>query len=80
MDTFSGQQLYDAYHEDYDAITDRDARIYDHSGNLLVTGHLLGLRFDDPKHTGKEVIRYRFGSMSPEVPWDRSHRIDLAPR
>lgn len=82
MDTFSGQELYEAFHEDLDAITDRDARIYDSAGRLLVTGRLIGLRIEDEQQGAGTSggVRYRFGSMSHELEWDRSHRIELAPK
>ncbi|GAA4388747.1 hypothetical protein [Tsukamurella soli] len=85
VDTFTGQELYDAYHEDYDAITRREARIYSRSGQELAAGRLDGLRFvpvGRPAADGStdtEVL-YSFGSLTPDIPWDRTHRIELAPR
>ena len=80
MDTFSGQQLYDAFHEDYDAITERDARVYDDTGRLIARGRLLGLRLDDSGRDHIEHTRYRFGSFAPEVEWSPSQRIELDAR
>ncbi|BDD82697.1 hypothetical protein TPB0596_24600 [Tsukamurella pulmonis] len=78
MDTFTGRELYEAFHADYDAVTDRDARIYDAQGRLLAAGRLAGLRLDES--SGAEVVEYSFTSLHPDLPWDAAHRIELAPQ
>ncbi|KXP01387.1 MULTISPECIES: hypothetical protein [Tsukamurella] len=78
MDTFTGRELYEAFHADYDAVTERDARIYDAEGRLLARGKLAALRLDESR--GGEQIEYSFSSLHGDVPWDPSHRIELAPQ
>lgn len=78
MDTYSGSELYEAFHADYDAVTDRDARIYDAEGRLVATGRLSGLRLDES--SGSEVVEYSFVSLHRDVPWEPTHRIELAPQ
>jgi hypothetical protein len=77
-DTFSGRELYEAFHADYDAVTDRDARIYDAEGRLLAAGRLSGLRLDETG--GGEQVEYSFSSLHPDLPWDPTHRVELAPQ
>ncbi len=85
MDTFTGQELYEAYHEDYDAITDRQARIFSSDGRQLTAGRLIGLRFEPVGHASADGsqegrVLYSFGSLTPDIAWDRTHRIELAAR
>ena len=78
MDTFTGRELYEAFHADYDAVTDRDARIYDETGRLVAAGHLGRLR---PVGDGaSEATMYSFLSLHDDVRWEPSHRIELAPQ
>lgn len=74
MDTFTGRELYEAFHADYDAITDRDARIFDAEGRLLAAGRLSGLRLDES--SGTEKVEYSFLSLHDDVPWEPTHRIE----
>ncbi len=78
MDTFTGRELYEAFHADHDAITDRDARIFDSAGRLLAAGRLSGLRLDDSD--GREKLEYSFLSLHDDVVWEPNHRIELAPQ
>ncbi|TWS19901.1 hypothetical protein FK529_07055 [Tsukamurella asaccharolytica] len=78
MDTFTGRELYDAFHADFDAVTDRDARIFDAEGRLVAAGRLSGLRFDDSD--GTEKVEYSFLSLHDDVLWEPTHRIVLAPQ
>ncbi|CAM3452207.1 hypothetical protein [Tsukamurella hominis] len=78
METFTGRELYEAFHADYDAVTDRDARIFDAEGRLLAAGRLSGLRLDESG--GTETVEYSFLSLHDDVVWAPSHRIELAPQ
>lgn len=78
MDTYTGRELYEAFHADYDAITDRDARIFDAEGRLLAAGRLSGLRLDESD--GTEKLEYSFLSLHDDVLWEPTHRIVLAPQ
>ncbi|GAB3127042.1 hypothetical protein GCM10027289_03990 [Tsukamurella serpentis] len=77
MDTFSGRELYEAFHADHDAITDRDARIYDAEGRLVAVGRLAGLHLVGPEG---RTVEYSFLSLHDDVAWDPTHRIELAPQ
>ena len=78
MDTFSGTELYEAFHADYDAVADRDARIYDADGRLLAAGRLSGLKLDESD--GRDSVEYSFSSLHPDIPWAATHRVELAPQ
>ncbi|WP_019202963.1 hypothetical protein [Tsukamurella sp. 1534] len=78
MDTFTGRELYEAFHADYDAVMERDAQIYDAQGRLLARGRLAGLKLDESG--GRESVEYSFSSLHPDIPWAPEHRIELAPQ
>ncbi|TWS24772.1 hypothetical protein FK268_05870 [Tsukamurella sputi] len=78
MDTYTGRELYEAFHADYDAITERDATIFDAEGRLLARGRLSALRLDETG--GREKVEYSFSSLHGDVDWDPTHRIELAPQ
>ncbi|NMD54242.1 MULTISPECIES: hypothetical protein [Tsukamurella] len=78
MDTYTGRELYEAFHADYDAITERDATIFDAEGRLLARGRLSALRLDETG--GTEKLEYSFSSLHGDVAWDPTHRIELAPQ
>ncbi|MDF0529567.1 hypothetical protein P0W64_03040 [Tsukamurella sp. 8F] len=85
VETFTGRELYNAFSEDYDGVTDRAAQIFDKNGTLLASGRLMGLRFEPVGQLaadGSQETRvlYSFGSLNPDIPWDRSHRIELTRR